>query len=404
MRGSMRTARLIDDRLHMVMVNYKQGKAEEMLPTTTFASKEKQTHDCTDVLHEPGLFNGLDYVPYIGSLFCVLTLNTSQKAVDPQGECVAAAQNSIVYASKENLFVTTYGWGEKDPIHQFALGDSDSKTRYVGSALLEGNLLNSFAMDEHEGYLRVAASIGWNGSNEVSVFKLTGADMQQVSKIEDIAPGESIYAVRFMGEVGYIVTFKKVDPLFTVDLSNPMDPRIRGELKIPGYSSYLHPMQPGFLLAIGKQTEEAEQGEFAWFQGVALSIFDVRDLENPLQVQKIAIGGRGTNSEALNDHKAFRYIPEENVVVVPIDLYSESSGQNSYGVYEHSSFQIYRVGIDSGFELAGESIFPESAGGYGVNASRSFYKGGVLSMVGGDQLVLRDADDLAADLAVVPLN
>ena len=408
LRGNVRTARLIGDRLHLVMVNYMQSKAEDMLPTTTYQEEDRQLRRCDEVLHEPALFEGLSYVPYVGSLFCIMTLNTSQKDVDPQSECVAAEHSSVVYASKENLYLSTSGWNDKGPIHQFALGNSQRKTKYIGSVLLEGNLLNSFAMDEYQGYLRVAASIGFNGSNEVSVFKLTDGDPQQVAKIDNIAPGESIYAVRFVGEVGYVVTFKKVDPLFTIDLSNPKDPSIRGELKIPGFSTYLHPMQPGYLLAIGKQAEEAVEGDFAWFQGVALTIFDVRDLDDPRQVQKIAIGGRGTNSEALNDHKAFRYIPEENLVVVPMDLYSESGGQSQFGEYLHSSFQIYRVTVENGFELVGESVFSDVGAGYWWShiqqGSRSFYRDGILSLVGGSEFVLREAAAPDTDLVRIALD
>jgi len=138
-----------------------------------------------------------------------------------------------------------------------------------------------------------------------------------------------------------------------------------------------------------------------------MSIFDVRDLDNPKRIQQISIGARGTNSEALHDHRAYRYIAEEGMVVIPVDLYEGGSGASDSGTYKHSSFQIYRASIDNGFELVGESLLNRVSAGYWWNiqrGSRSFYRDGILSLIGGREYVLRSAVNPSVDLYRRDLN
>ncbi|NIP67558.1 hypothetical protein GWM83_02345, partial [Candidatus Bathyarchaeota archaeon] len=114
-----------------------------------------------------------------------------------------------------------------------------------------------------------------------------------MGRLEDLAPGEKIYSARFMGDRGYLVTFRKVDPLFVLDLSQPTNPKVLGKLKIPGYSDYLHPYDENHIIGVGKETVAAEQGDFAWYQGVKISLFDVTDVEDPREIDKYEIGDRG---------------------------------------------------------------------------------------------------------------
>ena len=124
-------------------------------------------------------------------------------------------------------------------------------------------------------------------------------------RLEGIAPGEQIYSARFIGSRGFLVTFKKVDPLFTFDLTDPADPQVVGELKVPGYSDYIHPLGENHLLTIGKYA--VEDGDMVWYQGVQISVFDVTDFADPVQVDVEIVGDRGTESEALENPHAFNY-------------------------------------------------------------------------------------------------
>jgi len=143
-------------------------------------------------------------------------------------------------------------------------------------------------------------------------------DLNIVGSVEDLAPGERIHSARFMGEKGYLVTFEIIDPLFVIDLQDPENPEVLGELKITGYSDYLHPYDENHLIGIGKETVEAEEGDFSWFQGVKISLFDVSDVSNPQEIDKHEIGHRGTESPVLWDHKAFLFDKARNLMVIPV--------------------------------------------------------------------------------------
>ncbi len=141
-----------------------------------------------------------------------------------------------------------------------------------------------------------------------------------VGSIEHIAPGEQVHSVRFIGDIGYIVTFRKTDPFFAVDFSNPYSPRMLSELKITGYSDYLHIYDENHVIGVGKETLAAEEGDFSWYQGVKISVFDVNDICEPKELAKYVIGDRGTDSPVLDDHKAFLFDNERNLLVIPVSV------------------------------------------------------------------------------------
>ncbi|MBS3150107.1 beta-propeller domain-containing protein, partial [Candidatus Woesearchaeota archaeon] len=202
---------------------------------------------------------------------------------------------------------------ERTIIHKFNLDDGNIK--YLGKMNAPGTVLNQFSMDEFDGNFRIATTINkWDNfgknksKNNIYIFN---EDLKLIGSLEDLAPGETIYSARFMGKRGYLVTFKKVDPFFVIDL---------GKLKIPGFSDYLHPYDENHIIGIGKEAVEAKQGDFAWYQGMKLAIFDVSDVNNPVELHKITIGDRGTDSEALHEHKAFLFDREKQLLVIPITL------------------------------------------------------------------------------------
>ncbi|MFH1172278.1 MAG: beta-propeller domain-containing protein [Nanoarchaeota archaeon] len=342
---------------------------------------------------------------------------------------VGSGQN--IYASQENLYIaeTNYpywGWGvlesgetqtETTNVHKFSL--DNSQIDYVGVMEAPGRILNQFSMDEHNGYFRIATTIGevWNSekpsSNNVYIFD---SGLNQVGSIEDIAPGEQIYSARFMGDREYLVTFKKIDPFFVIDLSNPTNPQILGKLKIPGYSDYMHPYDENHIIGIGKDTAEASESEmrgfdFAWYQGVKIAIFDVTDVSNPIELHKVIIGDRGTDSEVLNTHKAFLFDKEKNLLVLPITLaeipQSQKTGYtgNAYGEFVYQGAYVYDISIENGFQLKGrithyenDDTFKKSGSyWYGGDYSviRSLYIGNTLYTVSNKMIKANSLTDLA---------
>jgi len=213
-------------------------------------------------------------------------------------------------------------------------------------------VLDQFAMDEWYGYLRVATTKGRvpdpHVESAISILAETPSGaLTRVGAISHIAPGEDIRAVRFDGERGYVVTFKKTDPLYVFDLADPHQPRELGELQIPGFSTYMHLLDDTHLLTIGYNAND--EGSFAWFDGVLLQIFDVSNPASPQLAQKYLIGTRGSSSEALTDHLAFTWYPEQGLLSLPMTI-CEGGGDGVYGDnLTFSGLMVFDASIDNGF-------------------------------------------------------
>ncbi|MFT3770350.1 MAG: beta-propeller domain-containing protein [Minicystis sp.] len=245
---------------------------------------------------------------------------------------------------------------EVSEIHKFRIGESPRDTRYLGSGVVPGHVLNQFAMDEWYGYLRVATTRGRvpdpRVESVVSVLADGGnGNLVRVGAIEKIAPGEDIRAVRFEGDRGYVVTFKKTDPLFVMDLYHPAQPKILGELKIPGFSTYMHRIDPEHLLSIGFDADD--HGSFAYFDGVILQLFDVKDPTDPKLIHKEKIGTRGSSSEAATNHLAFNYFAEKGLLAIPMTI-CEGGGDGRNGdQLAFSGLLVYDVSVAKGFTRLG---------------------------------------------------
>lgn len=285
-----------------------------------------------------------------------------------------------VYASKDNLYLAIRhyanqmnGWfdegmvGNKEAttVHRFQFLGYGLGTLYAGSGLVKGRILNQFSMDEHDGFLRIATTTGHVPSPDVhstvSVLETGFGQMELTGMVDDIAPTEDIRSVRFNGDVGFVVTFKKTDPLFVLDLADPWSPFIKSELKIPGFSTYMHLMDAGHLLTIGYDFDD--QGSWGWFQGILLQVFDVTDLENPTLQHKEVIGTRGSTSDAATDHLAFNYFAPKDLLAIPMVICEGGSG-GSYGdEMTFSGLLVYDVTVEEGFKLVGGIDHPDPVTG-----------------------------------------
>lgn len=247
---------------------------------------------------------------------------------------------------------------EKTVIHKIGIdrGDITYKTR----GEVPGMLLNQFSMDESGDYFRVATTIQfWTGKGQIQFNNVyvMDKDLAIAGTLEKVAPDERIYSTRFIGNRLYMVTFKRIDPLFVIDLSNPKDPKVLGKLKIPGFSDYLHPYDENHIIGVGKETADNEWGGVS-IKGVKISMFDVSDVENPKQIDSYEIGKPGSDSEALRDHKAFLFDRKKNLLVIPIrEIGERKQTYERYGyVYRQKVWQgAYVFGVTTdGFKLKGK--------------------------------------------------
>jgi inhibitor of cysteine peptidase len=270
-------------------------------------------------------------------------------------------------------------------------------------------------MDEYKNNLRVATTSNVytrTGSYTYNNVYVLDGKMDTIGSLTHIAEQETIYSTRFLGDRLYMVTFKRIDPFFVIDLSNPENPKILGKLKIPGYSDYLHPYDGTHIIGIGKETTTNEWGGVST-SGVKLALFDVSDVANPKQLDKVQIGDAGSDSAALTDHHAFLFDKGKNLLVIPVR--AVSTQQVTKGDYYNNQQQIwygaYVFGLtpETGFDLKGTVQHGSGDNGYyyyGSSSSdvkRSLYIGNVLYTISPKQIKANALDNINTTIATIPL-
>lgn len=258
---------------------------------------------------------------------------------------LGAGQN--VYCTTETLYATSTEYDtsdarkteifdlsstEKTQIYKFDIRDYDIK--YLKNASVDGSALNQFSMDEYNGYLRIATTSGNWGENLVNQVYVLDSNLETVGLLKDVAKGERIKSVRFTGDTAYVVTFIQTDPLFVIDLTDVKAPKILGELKIPGYSAYLHPVGDGLVMGVGVDGDESGTNG-----GMKVSLFDVSDPTNPVECGKFTMSGYESDnkqvyvdSDAYYDHKALCWDEENKIMYIP---YSKNEHQWAYSDEEN---------------------------------------------------------------------
>jgi uncharacterized secreted protein with C-terminal beta-propeller domain len=242
---------------------------------------------------------------------------------------------------------------------------------------VSGYLLNQWSLSEYGGVLRVVSTDApaWFVSSDstassLTTLRLDAGALNQVGHVGNLGEGQRVYAVRFVGPTAYVVTFKQVDPLYTVDLADPARPRVLGELELPGYSAYLHPIGKDLLLGIGQDVND--QGRPA---GTQLSLFNVADLRHPTRLAHATLGPGWSESES--DHHAFLFWPQTGLVVVPF-------AQSALG---------FRVGRARGIEPVGQITHPPGTAAW--NAIRRSV------VIGGSVFTVSDAGVASSSLATL---
>lgn len=239
---------------------------------------------------------------------------------------------------------------EKTVVHKIAI--DGLKIEYKTFGEVPGNTLNQFSMDEYDGTFRIATTTGnWRTESANNLYILD-ENLKITGSVEDLAKGERIYSTRFLGNKAYMVTFRQTDPLFVIDTSNPENPQVLGYLKVTGFSSYLHPYDENHLIGIGQ--EASTQGRT---QGVKVSLFDISDFQNPKEMSKYVLtDGSWSYSEALNDHKAFLFDKEKELIVIPMS-YTLQIKSPTNGRYDYENWQgvyVLNINLLDGITLKGK--------------------------------------------------
>ncbi len=359
--------------------------------------------DCEQAYH-PEEFSGLN-------MLNVVTIDLRGDGLGAPDASAVMADGQTVYASQTSLYVATNKWidwieferaasdGEEmelpdvsTTIHKFDITDP-TRSVYIASGSVPGTTLNQFSLSELDGRLRIATTreIGWwgRGDNESSssLFVLetvvgeNGPTLEIVGQVDDLGRGERIFAVRYLGDLATVVTFRQTDPLYTIDLSDPTNPTVLGELKINGYSAYLHPISDTLVLGVGQ--DATDEGRTT---GSQVSLFDISDLSNPTRVAQWTLPNAWSASEW--DARAFLYWPAADLVVIPVNLwgYNDETGQDEsfFGaiglrISDNSIVELGRI------TMAEQITTRECWGEFGWYYERIAEDGTVLSREGYDE-------------------
>jgi hypothetical protein len=348
-------------------------KLTEKLPTMTDSVGAAPVGECKGFYRSP-LGDGSDVLSIVSLDMTAETPAHAASVLSRPGAVYGSAGSLYIAVPHDfsgyDSFSAAFGAPEITTVHRFAVGSDPAATAYAASGPVAGRVLNQFSMDEHEQSLRIATTSGHlpdpSATNTLTVLQQSGAYLTTAGTVGNFAQGEDIRSVRFEGPSAYVVTFKKTDPLWAFDLSDPHAPRIAGELQIPGFSTYIHKMDATHLLTIGFDAND--HGEFAFFDGVILQIFDVSNPAAPALVQKTKIGTRGSSSEALTNHLAFTYAADRGLLALPMTI-CEGGGDGTYGSdMTFSGLMVFGVDVAKGFTEIGRVAHPNAPDGNGYDS------------------------------------
>lgn len=337
------------------------------------AAKVKKNGSTTLVPHACEAFSRVNAPTRLGQV-SVVTLNLNADSIDRTS---ILAEPGQIYASEKNLYVATQHWfwwpqpGQRDTtyVHKFDISQPTNAI-YVASGAVDGHIVDQFSLDEAAtGEFRVVTTIisripdaqnpdNWWGTTKTTNRLTVLADNQGYLDVKgqtpDLADGETVQSSRIIGNTGFIVTYRQVDPLFTIDLTDPAHPTKKGELKVPGFSTYLHPLDETHLLTIGIFTPEPVNGQTDWNQrALQLAIFDVSDLSHPVQTHTQLVGTAYGWSEAAYEHKAFNYFAAKKLLAIPFSDYSFRNDGQDYWSSFRSDLRVFSVDAQTGFTAKG---------------------------------------------------
>ncbi len=417
LEGSYITSRLLEDKFYLVAnqyfyPSYLDKQTESMPAIFDSLMGEERSIGYDEIRYFPGS---------VESNF-LITLGLDIGAKDKEADVdVYLGSGQSVYVSQQNMYVayTSYDYyydsdnsGTDElyfPVYElntevFKFAIEDGNISYETKGKVPGTILNQFSMDEYKGNFRIATTTGdsWRTDEQTSKNNLymLDEDLHIIGDLEGLAPTERIYAVRFMGDRAYMVTFRQVDPFYVIDLSNPQSPQVLGYLKIPGFSDYLHPYDENHIIGFGKDTEETKWGTS--IAGMKIGLFDVTDVENPIEKDTVVIGDSGSYSELLDNHKALLFSKEKSLMAFPITVMQENS--ENWSSFEFQGAYVFHIDPERGFELKGKATHLSSqdyktAGDYWYNSvkniRRIIYIGDYLYTLSDYQIQAHDMDDVS---------
>ena len=367
--GSYRTSRMVDGYAYVFTDCWKDF-SEGTDPTAYIPEANGQK-----------LASGCIYLPQTdvtGHYILISSVNMEEPSQVKEAKGVLCDGDEY-YISTNNMYITQMHYSaagdESTEIFRFAFRDGVIRGAAVGT--VPGYVKDSFCLDEYDGHLRLVTT-RWNRGSQISSLYVLDGDLDTVGSLEDVAPDEEIKSARFVGSQGYFVTFRQTDPLFCVDLSRPEDPRIVGEVKVSGFSSYLHLYGDGLLLGIGSEADEDTGRE----TGAKISMFDISEPGQMTELDRV--GMKDISLWNISDYRSLLVEPEKNLIGFSTDRWKKGK--------EEAVYHLYRWEEDKGFvELLSYEIPQKN--GTDISRVRGFYAGSRFYVVSEREIAAFDMED-----------
>jgi len=390
MEGRYLDSRRIGSEIYFITTKYVYNKDENVVPEylDTVKGNEKHQVDVENMLYVPESEN---------SNFLIIVGFDLENSKEANIKTLLGAGEEI-YCTDTNLYITSTKYQDKDKgyktnIYKFKLID----TNIISKAVVEvkGRPLTQFSMSEYNNQFNIVTTNEvWKNKNIVTKNDLYVFDeeLKQIGKLEKIGGDESLKSVRFMGDKAYVVTFEKTDPLFVIDISNGEEPKILGELKIPGYSTYLHPYDENTLIGIGKEVkiERRYYGEIEVNVGVKVSIFDVSDFSNPKELHTLILDDKSYSNVEYN-HKAVLFSKEKNLLAFPITRFDEKDKETK------NEYLVLSIDLENGISIKkriSHGYNETEYGKYMVEVNRGLYIDNNLYTLSSKKIEVRDLEKL----------
>jgi inhibitor of cysteine peptidase len=402
--GSYFNSRMIGNYVYTVVSQPAYANNDSVVLPEVYNNAVNSTVEPTDIYYTDVQDSYFTYTTFAG-------LNVMDDSQALSSMTIMMGGTSDMYVSQNNMYIIYPSQtGQDTEIYQISINGQALTPQARGA--VPGYVLNQYSMDEYNSNFRVATTTStgsWINQAQQNNIYVLDMNLTIVGKLENLAQGESIYAARFMGDKCYLVTFKQTDPFFVIDLSNPEAPTVAGQLKIPGYSSYLHPYDANHVIGLGMENETLK-----------LSLFDVTDINNPTEIANYTVEGNYTSSTALNDPKAFLFDLQKQLLVIPVsitnygEIYLQSTQTlppsasgvspsiiSSYGYWQGA--YVFSLTLNGGFTLKGtvthlnetslndSSTYWNSQNNY---ITRSLYIGNTLYTISNAEVKLNSLTDM----------
>jgi inhibitor of cysteine peptidase len=412
MTGDYLDSRMIGDYVYLVATTPAYLLNETVIHPTIYSNDSATEVPATQIYYSNVPDAYLAYSTFVA-------LNVHDASEKPSTMTIMTGQASKMYVSLSNIYVTFPDNADGTTVCRVQVHGNNLTA--VAQGEVPGQVLNQFSMDEYGDYFRVATSKWTQEAEPVSITNPVGTpiimsvqstnvyvlnmNLTVVGRLENISMGENFHATRFAGDRCYLVTFQATDPLFVVDLTHPTSPTILGNLTVSGYSDYLQPYDENHLIGVGKETVAAENGYFAWYQGIKIAMFDVTNVSNPVQMSNVTIGDRGSDSPVLYDHKALLFNKQQDLLVIPVTVAEINQSlisngmppEGAYGTQVWQGVYVYNITLSNGLVLKGNVTHADTTGLLSSTffINRALYIGDILYTVSQAKIELNSLADLS---------